>query len=105
MILSTMKIRLEGYFADMFWMSTITRAALCSRKVMVAPLTPQNVQCCFSPHQQPLLVSYGSHASWAVAVRLLGSNIASCSKYSSNCGVGRESMSMQGWPRMILVDR
>src|SRR5258708_40278531 len=103
MILSTIKMRLEGYLPDMLWISAIAREESRSRKDMVSPLIPQNVQCCFCPHQQPRLVSYGSQASWAVVVLLLGRNSPSCSKYSSNSGVGSESISIQGWPRMILV--
>ena len=41
----------------------MTRSPLLLRKAIVVPLSPQNVQWDFAPHQHPRDVSYGSRTS------------------------------------------
>src|SRR4051794_721375 len=63
-ILSTAKNReISGYLLNKSWNCSMAFRGDMDRYCIVRPLSPQNVQCDFSPHQQPRDVSKKSKGS------------------------------------------
>src|SRR5688572_16016115 len=74
--------------------SSKKRSADFDRKAIVEPLSPQNVQWCFAPHQQPLADSTGRWTSRpSSATRRVAPSV---SKYPAEGGVGTSSISPAG---------